>query len=93
MLYWYSLFIGAATCDLLVSCHKLIDFIIIAASGDDKSCWCCVKDGIRSSHSLLMLNVVLLQRSDQSSFGTNPSIVFKVIDKDGLGRVGFEACI
>lgn len=93
VLDWYSLFIGATPCDLLVSCHKLIYFIIIAASGDDKSCWCCVKDGIRSSHSLLMLNVVLLKRSDQSGFGTNPSIVFKVIDEDGLGRVGFEARI
>ncbi len=93
MLDWYTLFIGAAPSDLLISCHKLIDFIIVAASRDYKRCWCSIEDSIGSSHRWLMLNVVLLQRSDQPSFGTNTSIVFKVIDKDRLGGVCFKTGI
>ena len=93
MLDWYTLFIRAAPSDLLVSCHKLIDFIIVTASRDYKSRRCSIEHSIGSSDRLLMLNVVLLKRSDQPSFGTNTSIVFKVIDKDRLGGVGFKTGI
>ena len=84
VLHGHALLPSCTPRDLLVSVHQQMHFVVVLHPRDNESGRSRVEHSVAGANGRLNRQIILLERKDQASLGSDPTSVLKVVQEERL---------